>query len=120
MLVFLVSDLSAQVKVEREVNEGSKMGKTKLLKEAPKEIYLAQFAVWFKTSRGDSETTNAITSRSEWDLGEEDALAVVDMARAYCRSNLKVSDTLSKQMQLRKLRTQRRTKSSSRKVAELL
>lgn len=60
------------------------------------EIHIAQFAVWYKTSRGDAETVAQITARSEFDLTEEDALAVTDRARAYLKAQLESKGFVAK------------------------
>ncbi|GEM_PF-6337865 len=111
-LASLAVSLPAEIEVQNEVNEGTKMGSTKLLKKAPMEIYIGQFAIWYLTSRGDSETTNAITARSEWDLTEEDALAATDAARAYCSSSWKARDSSSKHTPPRRSKRLRLTRST--------
>ena len=90
VLALIASNLPAEVEVVREVDEGQKMGKTKLLKEAPMEIYIGQFAVWYLASRADrvEHGEASIAARSEFDLSEEVAFAATNRARAYLQEQL--------------------------------
>lgn len=87
-ILFFVFGLNAQenVKIESSVNNGTKMGNMKLLANAPKEIFINQFCVWYRTARQDEG--NLIRWRMELDLTESTALEITNEGFLYLKSQL--------------------------------
>ena len=86
VLLFGASDLIAAVKIESSVNNGMKIGSTKLFKKAPKEIHIGQFCVWYRTARQKSGQVTRM--RVELDLTEESAMDITTSAYGYLKARL--------------------------------
>lgn len=91
LLILFASTLpsDALVKIESSLNKGQKIGKFGDIKKAPKEIYISQFCVWYRTWRqSDGKDNTSIVMRRELGLSEQTALEITNAGLAYLQAQL--------------------------------
>jgi len=81
---------TAQAEVKSPLNQGTQWGKTKAVKELPKEITVGYFNVFYMTTRvaGGKQGNASLTRRAELNLSEEAARATTDAGYAYLKAQL--------------------------------
>jgi hypothetical protein len=84
------ADTAALVEAKSDLNQGSQWGKTKAVKELPKEITVGYFNVFYMTTRvASGKHGNAsLARRAEFNLSEETARATTDAGYAYLKAQL--------------------------------
>ena len=81
---------AAQVEAKSDLNQGSQWGKTKAVKDLPKELTVGYFNVFCMTTRvaGGKRGNASLTRRAELNLTEETARATTDAGYAYLKAQL--------------------------------
>lgn len=83
-------DTAAQVEVKSDLNQGTPWGKTKAVKDLPKELTVGYFNVFYMTTRvaGGKRGNASLTRRAELNLSEATARAITDAGYAYLKAQL--------------------------------
>lgn len=84
------ADTAAIVEAKSDLNQGSQWGKTKAVKDLPKELTVGYFNVFYMTTRvaGGTHGNASLTRRAELKLSEETARATTDAGYAYLKAQL--------------------------------